>query len=60
MNWNRGVEQHSPKRIKAVKCGMLSPKEIRDMSVTKIITPDTYDDDGFPIWRSLRTRRLSH
>jgi len=58
MNWNRGVEQHSPKRIKAVKFGMLSPKEIRDMSVTKIITPDTYDDDGFPIDMGLMDKRL--
>ncbi len=37
------------KRISAIKFAMLSPEEIRKMSATKIITADTYDDDGFPI-----------
>jgi DNA-directed RNA polymerase subunit A' len=38
----------SPKRIGKIKFGLLSPKEIRTMSVRKIIWADTYDDDGFP------------
>ena len=37
------------KRISSIKFAMLSPEEIRKMSATKIITADTYDDDGFPI-----------
>ena len=37
------------KRISAIRFAMLSPEEIRKMSATKIITADTYDDDGFPI-----------
>jgi len=37
------------KRIAAIKFAHLSPDEIRKMSATKIITADTYDDDGFPI-----------
>ena len=37
------------KRISAIKFAMLSPEEIRKMSATKVITADTYDDDGFPI-----------
>ncbi len=37
------------KRISAIKFAHLSPDEIRKMSATKIITADTYDDDGFPI-----------
>jgi len=47
-----------PKRIKRIKFGLLSPKEIRKMSVTKIITPDTYDEDGFPIEMGLMDQRL--
>lgn len=47
-----------PKRIKLIKFGLLSPKEIRKMSVTKIITPDTYDEDGFPIDMGLMDQRL--
>ena len=41
----RGVS----KRIGSIKFACISPDEIRRMSATKIITADTYDDDGFPI-----------
>lgn len=41
----RGVS----KRIGSIKFSILSPEEIRKMSATKVITADTYDDDGFPI-----------
>jgi len=41
----RGVS----KRIGSIKFSTLSPDEIRKMSATKVITADTYDDDGFPI-----------
>lgn len=37
------------KRIRSIKFGFLSPEEVRKLSGTKIITADTYDDDGFPI-----------
>jgi DNA-directed RNA polymerase subunit A' len=38
----------SPKRVGKIEFGLLSPKEIRKMSIRKIIWADTYDDDGFP------------
>ena len=41
------------KRIKKVKFSLLSPDEIRKMSQVRVITPDTYDDDGYPIERGL-------
>ncbi|MFP4169584.1 MAG: DNA-directed RNA polymerase subunit A' [Methanomassiliicoccales archaeon] len=41
----RGVS----KRIGGILFSFLSPEEIRKMSATKVITADTYDDDGFPI-----------
>ncbi|MDR0522970.1 MAG: DNA-directed RNA polymerase subunit A' [Candidatus Methanoplasma sp.] len=37
------------KRIGSVKFSCVSPEEIRKMSATKIITADTYDDEGYPI-----------
>ena len=46
------------KRIKAVKFGLLSPKEVRKMSSSKIITADTYGEDGFPIEMGLVNQRL--
>ncbi|MCK4476490.1 MAG: hypothetical protein KAU16_07160, partial [Methanophagales archaeon] len=46
------------KRIKGIKFGLLSPKEIRKMSATKIITADTYGEDGFPIEMGLVNQRI--
>ncbi|WP_048902240.1 DNA-directed RNA polymerase subunit A' [Methanohalophilus mahii] len=47
-----------PQRIGAIRFGLLSPREIRKMSVTSIITADTYDDDGYPIDMGLMDLRL--
>ena len=47
-----------PKRIAGIRFEVLSPQEIRRMSVAKIITPETYDDDGFPIEAGLMDPRL--
>ena len=39
-----------PKRIRSIDFGLMSPGDIRKLSGgTKIITADTYDNDGFPI-----------
>ncbi len=46
------------KRIGRIKFGLLSPQEVRKMSATKIITADTYDNDGFPIEMGLMDPRL--
>lgn len=48
----------TPKRIKQIKFGLISPKEFRKMSVTRVITADTYDDDGFPIEMGLMDTKL--
>jgi len=46
------------KKIGAISFSLLSPNEIRKMSATKVITADTYDDDGFPIAMGLMDPRL--
>ena len=48
----------SPKRIGKIEFGLLSPKDIRKMSVRKIIWADTYDDDGFPYPQGLMDLHL--
>ncbi|NLO78160.1 MAG: hypothetical protein GX097_06670, partial [Methanomicrobiales archaeon] len=48
----------SPKRVGSLEFGLLSPKEIRKMSVRKIIWADTYDDDGFPYPQGLMDLHL--
>jgi DNA-directed RNA polymerase subunit A' len=46
------------KKIEQINFGLLSPDNIRKMSVTKIVTPDTYDEDGYPIEAGLMDPRL--
>ncbi len=48
----------SIKRIGSIKFGILSPDEIRKMSVTAIITSEVYDNDGMPIDGGIMDRRL--
>ena len=47
-----------PKEIGEIVFGLLSPEHIRKISVAKIITADTYDDDGYPIDGGLMDTRL--
>src|SRR2546428_3874558 len=46
------------KGIRPIRFDLLRPDEIRQMSATKIITADTYDDDGFPIDMGLMDSHL--
>ncbi|MFD1511715.1 DNA-directed RNA polymerase subunit A' [Halomarina rubra] len=48
----------SPKEIGSLSFGLMNPEEYREMSATKVITADTYDDDGFPIDMGLMDPRL--
>jgi len=46
------------KEIKKLRFSLLSPDAIRKLSVTRIITADTYDEDGLPIDSGLMDGRL--
>ena len=46
------------KMIAGIKFGILSPEEIRKMSVATIVSPETYDEDGTPIRGSVMDPRL--
>ena len=37
------------KKIGSVEFGIISPEIVRKMSQIRIVTPDTYDEDGYPI-----------
>ena len=52
------MSQHAPQEIGRLDFGLMDPEEYREMSATKIITADTYDDDGFPIDMGLMDPRL--
>ncbi|MBI2628672.1 DNA-directed RNA polymerase subunit A' [Candidatus Pacearchaeota archaeon] len=46
------------KQIKALKFGLLSPEKIKKISCAKIITPELYDMDGYPVDGGLMDLRL--
>jgi DNA-directed RNA polymerase subunit A' len=52
------MQGKAPKEIGQLSFGLMDPEEYRDMSATKVITADTYDDDGFPIDMGLMDPRL--
>ncbi len=54
MNDRKGIS----KKIGSIQFAYMSPEEKRNLSSTKIITPDTYDDDGFPIEMGLMDPHL--
>ncbi|MBN1786131.1 MAG: DNA-directed RNA polymerase subunit A' [Candidatus Methanofastidiosa archaeon] len=47
-----------PKKIKEIRFALLSPEEIRRMSVTTVVYADTYDDEGYPIMGGLMDPKL--
>ena len=46
------------KILDRIKFSIFSPEMVRRMSATKILVPDTYDDDGYPIDCGLVDTRL--
>ncbi|MEA3329759.1 MAG: DNA-directed RNA polymerase subunit A' [Nanoarchaeota archaeon] len=46
------------KQIKALKFSLISPEYIKKLSVAKIITPELYDIDGYPVDGGLMDLRL--
>ena len=46
------------KKIAQINFGLMSPEDIRKMSVVKIEAPDTYDEDGYPIENGLMDPHL--
>ena len=37
------------KKFEQINIGLMSPDDIREMSVVTVETPDTYEDEGFLI-----------
>ena len=52
------AEEEPFKIIGGMKFGILSPNEIRKMSVTEVLMADTYDEDGMPITSGLMDGRF--
>ncbi len=52
------VEEESNKTIDGMKFGILSPSDIRRLSVAEVLMADTYDEDGLPIANGLMDGRF--
>jgi len=50
--------EYLEKYIKKIKFTIFSPEMIRKMSVVKLVVPDTYNDDGYPIEGGLADTRM--
>jgi DNA-directed RNA polymerase subunit A' len=46
------------KQLKGMRFSLLSPEEIKKLSVAKIVTPELYDVDGYPVDGGLMDLRL--
>ena len=52
--------QHKPvrKQIKEIRFNLYSPEQIKKVSTAKIVTPELYDIDGYPVDGGLMDLRL--
>src|SRR3989338_5158748 len=50
--------QYVSKKIKSIKFTVFSPKIIQDMAAAKIVTPELYDREGYPVDGGLMDTRL--
>ena len=52
------TEQYVQKRVKSIVFSVLSPKMIKEMASAKIVTPELYDKEGYPVDGGLMDIRL--
>ena len=52
------MNEHYRKQVRALKFSLLSPEQVKKLSAAKIVTPELYDIDGFPVDGGLMDLRL--
>src|SRR3989339_1650254 len=52
------MDQYIHKQVKAINFGVLSPKMIMKMASAKVVTPELYDKEGYPVDGGLMDIRL--
>ncbi len=53
-----GLPQYTFKKVKSLVFGVLSPKMIKQMASAKVVTPELYDKEGYPVDGGLMDTRL--
>jgi len=51
-------DYHIHKKVESISFGILSPKMIKQMSSAKVVTPELYDKEGYPVDGGLMDIRL--
>ena len=51
-------ESHIYKQVKSITFSILSPQLVKDMASAKIVTPELYDKEGYPVDGGLMDIRL--
>ncbi len=52
------MEEYVHKKLRAIMFGILSPNMIKDMASAKVVTPELYDKEGYPVDGGLMDVRL--
>ncbi len=52
------MEEYVQKYVGSISFGVMSPKFIKDMASAKIVTPELYDKEGYPVDGGLMDVRL--
>lgn len=51
-------EQYAYKKVKSLSFGVLGPKMLKKMASAKVVTPELYDKEGYPVDGGLMDTRL--
>lgn len=51
-------QEQISKKIKSIRFGVFSPEMIKDMSAAKVVTPELYDMEGYPVDGGLMDTRM--
>lgn len=57
-DWSGPVEEYVHKMVDSIFFGISSPQHIKKMAVAKIVTPELYDKEGYPVDGGLMDTRL--
>ena len=57
-DWTDDSEQFVHHMVDSIQFGFLSPKMIKKMSVVKVVTPELYDKEGYPVDGGLMDLRM--
>ena len=49
---------HVHKKVRSIQFGLISPKMIKKIATAKVVTPELYDREGYPVEGGLMDTRL--